>query len=93
MNFGKVTKEIVEDEAIKEHVDGYVEKSKEEMSKVIGFSSEPLNTAFSALRTQETNFGNFYADVIRREVQSDIVIINSGKHNRFLPKDEINNMF
>lgn len=59
-------------------MDGYVEKSKEEMSKVIGFSSEPLNTTFSALRTQETNFGNFYTDVIRREVQSDIVIINSG---------------
>lgn len=48
------------------------------MQKVVGYTSEPLDTRFSELRTQETNFANFYTDVIRKEVQSDIVLINSG---------------
>jgi len=38
------------------------------MEKVVGYTSEPLDTRFSILRTEETNFGNFYADVIRKEV-------------------------
>lgn len=55
-----------------------MQESEKEMSKVIGISQEPLDTRFAIIRTEETNFCNFYADVIRKEVQADIAIFNSG---------------
>lgn len=64
----EVNSEVQEDPEIKEHVDFYVQKQAKEMEKVVGYTSEPLDTRFSILRTEETNFGNFYADVIRKEV-------------------------
>lgn len=62
------------------------------MEKVVGYTSEPLDTRFSILRTEETNFGNFYADVIRKEVQADIAIFNSGtvRSDCIFPAGEIN---
>lgn len=61
------------------------------MSKVIGFTTEPLDTRFSEIRTNETNFGNFYADVIRRETSADVSIFNAGtiRSDCFFPVGEI----
>ena len=47
-------------------------------SEVIGESTVPLNCVDSDLRTQETNMGNFVADAIRADVESDVVIQNGG---------------
>ncbi|KAL4509211.1 hypothetical protein ABPG72_018142 [Tetrahymena utriculariae] len=92
LKFHNVTKDIEEDEQIKKHVDFYIAKSRDEMQKVIGYSFEPLDTRFSILRTEETNFGNFYADVIRKEVQADVTIVNSGtiRSDCIFPEGEIN---
>lgn len=68
----------MEDPKIANHVNEYAEKSKKESEKIIGFTSEPLDTRFSEIRTTETNFGNFYIDVMRKEVNADIAIMNSG---------------
>ena len=35
------------------------------MAKTIGYTLYDLDTRFSNLRTKETNFGNFYADVLK----------------------------
>lgn len=51
LKFHQVTKEIEEDPEIKKHVNYYIEKSRGEMEKVIGYSFEPLDTRFSYLRT------------------------------------------
>jgi len=37
-----------------------------------------LETRFSKIRSEETNFGNFMADLCRMHAQTDITIINSG---------------
>ncbi|EGR28866.1 ser thr protein phosphatase family protein, putative [Ichthyophthirius multifiliis] len=76
--FFEVTKNIKKDEQVQKIVDIYVLKSKELMEKVIGHSHVDLETRFDKIRTQETNFCNFYADVIRSEVQADICILNAG---------------
>ena len=47
-------------------------------SEVIGESTVPLNCVGEDLRTGETNMGNFVADAIRAEVDSDVVIQNGG---------------
>lgn len=47
-------------------------------STVIGESTVQLNCVSEDLRTGETNMGNFVADTIRAELDSDIVIQNGG---------------
>lgn len=42
-------------------------------------SSCALDSRFCSIRTQETNIGNFIADIMRRETVSDFGFINSGK--------------
>ncbi|EGR28575.1 ser thr protein phosphatase family protein, putative [Ichthyophthirius multifiliis] len=78
MDFYKVTKDIPEDPDIHAYVEKYIQKTKEDMDKVIGYTKCPLDTQFSTVRTQESNFGNFYADVIRKDTQADIAILNAG---------------
>ena len=38
----------------------------------------PLETRFSKIRTQETNYGNFITDLVRAFYNCDAVVINSG---------------
>jgi 2',3'-cyclic-nucleotide 2'-phosphodiesterase/3'-nucleotidase len=45
---------------------------------VIGESLVPLDARGSALRTRETNIGNFVADAIREDVGADVAIQNGG---------------
>ena len=47
-------------------------------SEVIGESTVPLNCVGEDLRTGETNMGNFVADAIRADVDSDVVLQNGG---------------
>jgi len=47
-------------------------------SEVIGESTVQLNCVGEDLRTGETNMGNFVADAIRAEVDSDVVLQNGG---------------
>jgi len=47
-------------------------------SEVIGESTVQLNCVSEDLRTGETNMGNFVADAVRADVESDVVIQNGG---------------
>jgi 2',3'-cyclic-nucleotide 2'-phosphodiesterase/3'-nucleotidase len=47
-------------------------------SEVIGETTVELNCVSADLRTRETNMGNFVADAIREDVDSDVVIQNGG---------------
>lgn len=48
------------------------------MQTIVGYTSIPLETRFSVIRTQESNWSNFYADICRVDMDADIAIINSG---------------
>lgn len=48
------------------------------MQKVIGYTATFLDTRFSVIRAEETRFGNFFADVIRIDMDAEISIINTG---------------
>jgi 2',3'-cyclic-nucleotide 2'-phosphodiesterase/3'-nucleotidase len=59
-------------------------------SRVIGESTVQLNCLGRALRTGETNMGNFVADAIRAETGADAVIQNGGgirTNTRYSPGD------
>lgn len=48
------------------------------MSKTIGYTFCPLETRFEIIRHEESNFANFFADLVRYDLNADIAIINSG---------------
>lgn len=61
------------------------------MEKTIGFSLCDLETRFVELRTQETNFSNLFADIIKLEMQADCCLINTGtvRSDCIFPKGKI----
>jgi 5'-nucleotidase len=48
------------------------------MDKILGYTEVELETRFSEIRTKETNFSNFYADLVREELRADLCIVNAG---------------
>ncbi|VDP75607.1 unnamed protein product [Echinostoma caproni] len=50
----------------------------ERLSRVIGKIDVPLDGRFAMIRSQETNMGNFLADVALTATEADCAIINSG---------------
>jgi 5'-nucleotidase len=73
-----VTKSMNEDAATKACVDEFLDILGSEMEKVIGLSNVPLEGRFVKVRTEETNLGNFVADMMRRATSADVAILNSG---------------
>ena len=73
-----ITSDVAEDASLKEELVQYVELVSAKMSAVVGFTSVPLDCRFKTVRTQETNIGNFVADMMRRGTGADVAILNSG---------------
>ena len=73
-----VTSAIEEDPIVKEIIAEFVDVSSHSLSDVIGHSVSELDGRFDAIRSRETNLGNFICDVIREAARSDICFINSG---------------
>jgi len=46
--------------------------------RIVGFTEVTLDTRFSQVRTKETNYGNFLADLAKLYFDADCCIINSG---------------
>jgi 2',3'-cyclic-nucleotide 2'-phosphodiesterase/3'-nucleotidase len=67
--------EIEPNEAVEAVADFY---RRQVDSEVIGESTVQLNCVSEDLRTGETNMGNFVADAVRADVDSDVVIQNGG---------------
>lgn len=75
----QVTDQFKPDKAIEKHVAKYAKDLAKQLDKVCGSSDVDLEGRFSHLRSQETNIGNFVADIIRTEYPScDIVMLNTG---------------
>jgi 2',3'-cyclic-nucleotide 2'-phosphodiesterase (5'-nucleotidase family) len=46
--------------------------------QVVGESAVDLDGRFATVRTQESNLGNFVADVFREASRADVALLNSG---------------
>ena len=60
-----------------------------------GYSECEFEARFSLLRTEETNLGNFMADLFRSELQADFGLCNGGalRANAIIPQGRINFRF
>lgn len=73
-----VTSEYAEDKELKGILGTYSETIDERMGEVLGNFSVELDGRFSAIRTSETNLGDWVCDVVLSATGADVVILNSG---------------
>ena len=59
--------------------------------QVVGYTDVPLQTQFVKIRTEESNFGNFFADLSRLYYDTDIAAINAGmiRNDSYIPKGRL----
>lgn len=60
------------------HVKLYAEELKKFEEMVAIVSEVDIEARFSRIRTQETNIGNWTADLIRTEMDTQITLLNTG---------------
>ena len=65
------------DQELKSYVDGLMEEYAK-FDQVIGYNEVDLETRFVKIRSQESNYGNFLADLVRKYYDADISLINAG---------------
>ncbi len=85
-----VGEKINPDPLISEVVNAY-EAQVAELKKKIGSTDIELDASELALRSRETNLGDYIADLVRVEANADIAIINSGglRDDRIIEKGPI----
>ena len=76
---------------VEEH---YLQNFQEKMAHSIGYIDCNLESRDVVIRANETNYGNFVADLIRTEYYCDFGMINSGtfRKNAIIPEGEISLM-
>lgn len=67
-----------EDDETKEIVTNYLNIVGSKLDEVLGNISVPLDGRFTAVRTGETNLGNFITDIMLAATHADAAMINSG---------------
>ncbi|RWS24370.1 trifunctional nucleotide phosphoesterase protein YfkN-like protein [Leptotrombidium deliense] len=72
------SKDFGEDETLKREMQKYSTNIEQKMDIVLGHFNCDLDGRFSSIRTQETNLGNFIADIMLSSTHSDLAILNSG---------------
>lgn len=73
-----VTSQYPEDEPVQSIVDHYMSKLEDALGRRLGSIETELDARFQQLRTQETNCGNWVADIMRTGCKADIGMLNSG---------------
>ena len=73
-----ITEAVEPDIELQAFVKSYDDKWNEKMLKTNCLLESPLDVRFSHIRTQESAIGNFLADIMRKEMLSDVAILNSG---------------
>ncbi|XP_065064336.1 trifunctional nucleotide phosphoesterase protein YfkN-like [Rhopilema esculentum] len=69
---------VKEDEEINGITDEFLALIEGKMESVLGNVPVDLDGRFSIVRTQESNLGNFIADIMRMAMQTDVAILNGG---------------
>ncbi|XP_066142642.1 mannosylglucosyl-3-phosphoglycerate phosphatase isoform X2 [Euwallacea fornicatus] len=73
-----VTSQFLEDTKLKEKLDKYSSVVQSRMDDVLACFAVPLDGRFAAIRTSESNLGNWVCDVVLAATGADLVILNSG---------------
>lgn len=73
-----VTSAFAEDAKLKEKLEKYNSIVEGKMDGILGCFSVPLDGRFTAVRTGESNLGNWVCDVVLAATGADLVILNSG---------------
>lgn len=93
-NFDWKIHKVTVTETVDQHLRDYVEELMKEYSKydeVVGYTDVPLETQFVKIRTEESNLGNFFADLSRLYYDTDIAAINAGliRNDSYIPKGRL----
>lgn len=73
-----VTKDVAEDSAVREMLDGYKAELKGKMDVVVGEATVALDGERANVRTKETNLGDLITDIMRSAVAADVAVTNGG---------------
>ncbi|XP_005099801.1 mannosylglucosyl-3-phosphoglycerate phosphatase [Aplysia californica] len=81
---------IAEDPDMRAIVQERLVSVEEKMDEYLGWMNVEMDGRFSAIRTGETNLGNFISDIILTATKSDCALLNSGtfRSDRVHPKGE-----
>jgi 5'-nucleotidase len=85
--FQEVSRRVPPEPAVEELVQAYAAKLDRELDGVAGATAVPLEAHGAKLRTEETNLGDFIADLMRERMGSDVALVNGGgiRTNRTVP--------
>ena len=73
-----VTKDVPEDEATVAQMDKLFASFRAKLETPIGHTAAPLDARFQTVRKDESNMGNFVADLIRNYYQGDCALVAGG---------------
>ena len=73
-----VVRSIEPDQQMLAHNLKYEEKMREQMKVPLFYCDTALETKFAAVRTRETEIGNLFADLMRKEVVAQCSLLNAG---------------
>ena len=74
----EITDKFIADPETESHINFYTESLNERLDKPAFFADCELDARFSRVRTEETNLGNFCADLMRTELETDFALSNGG---------------
>lgn len=74
----EVRQSIPEDPKMAEIVRSFADVLGRKLQQIVGLCRVPMDARFKALRTHETNAGNWVADLMRHACSADIALLNSG---------------
>jgi 5'-nucleotidase len=80
-----VSSGIAPDPMVNQLIDRYAEELEEQTGKILGEALVDLDGEPIRIRSQETNFGDLVADLLRREFGTEIALINSGQIRGSIP--------
>jgi len=85
--FIPVTETVPRDPAVDRVIRRYKARMASALGQVVGQSRVALEARTRAVRTRESNLGNFIADAMREALQADVALVNGGaiRSNRVLP--------
>jgi len=86
-----ITDQIPADPAMASLIKRYTDQLSKELDVVVGETTAALDARNSTVRQQESNLGNFIADVMRATVQADLAMTNGGgiRTNALFPAGRI----
>jgi len=78
-----------EDQKLKKMLRQFEKRVEKSLEEVLGSTQNELDADRDRIRHEETNFGNFVCDVLRKVTKTDIAIYNGGGIRASIPRGKI----